>query len=359
MTGAYYVIPCGVLERVPALLRATAPEYGGNRDNFLPRSGCGWRRGFVAAFPDADVNALMDADEGPTHGYFTHYAGTLRFYFWSLQAKAIEELRLDPSGELARAPAAAPTAPPYFVWSYLSLDNRRVQAATQAVFERANAAVTGYFEARGLNDADAARAADAGLRQLMFGPDCGGADLPAESPRTLLMDGAPLSRIEAFMANARSQGHFVSTESAEILRCAEFGGIDPLAHIAAARPDALPLLSDIIDTDARNPFGKTPLMTAAQYDFTESVRFLLAHGADPNARTAPTGTAWAERTPLMYAAANASLGTIKLLLEAGADPLLADSKGLKALHYLLGLGPVPANPRLNAAELAEAARLLF
>ncbi len=64
-------------------------------------------------------------------------------------------------------------------------------------------------------------------------------------------------------------------------------------------------------------------------------------------------------TAATHAAANASLPTIRLLLEAGANPQESDSKGLRAVHYLLGLGPAPANPRLSAEDLAEATRLLY
>jgi hypothetical protein len=266
---------------------------------------------------------------------------------------------VDPEGVLARAPAATPTAPPYFVWSYLSLDNRRVQARFQSIFERAKTAVAAYFMGRGLSEADAARAADSGLRALIFGSDCGSAEMPATSLRTLLIDGAPLAEIERFVTSPRTRQPMAIVESAEMTHCAAFAGIDPLAHIAVARPDALPLLWDLIDPDARNAFGKTPLMTAAQFDIPDSVRMLLARGADANARTNPAGTAWAARTPLMYAAANGSLETIRLLLAAGADPQMADSKGLKALHYLLGHGPVPVNPRLSSGERAEAVRLLY
>ena len=65
------------------------------------------------------------------------------------------------------------------------------------------------------------------------------------------------------------------------------------------------------------------------------------------------------RTALMYAAANASLPVIKLLLAAGADPYQADTKGCRAIDYLLGFGPVPANPRPTPDKRMEAARLLF
>src|SRR5262245_27709598 len=58
--------------------------------------------------------------------------------------------------------------------------------------------------------------------------------------------------------------------------------------------------------------GATPLMYAALYGDAESVRVLLEHGADPNARNDANATA------LMYAVDDAA--KTQLLLEHGADP---------------------------------------
>ena len=120
-------------------------------------------------------------------------------------------------------------------------------------------------------------------------------------------------------------------------------------------------------------------MTAAQFNAADAVRQLLHAGADANAATnAPQDIAGnsprvendpssgcgdyaithGSRTALMYAAANASLDVIKALLVAGADKSKQDSRGLTALDYLQGKGPVPANPRLTGAELAAATKLL-
>jgi len=114
--------------------------------------------------------------------------------------------------------------------------------------------------------------------------------------------------------------------------------------------------------DERNNFGKTALMVAAQFDHLDSARLLLDRGAQVNATTwmqNGTGLAHDGRTALMYAAATGSLSMVKLLLERGADPHLADTMGRRAVDYLLGFGPVPANARMSAEERAEAARLLF
>ena len=367
--SAFYAIPCAVLVRVPALLEATKPQFYSNMDNFLPRSGCQWGRGSVRGFPEAETQAFMDAAEKPTHDFLANYDGTFRYGLYANLAEAHESLRVDPKGILAATPAKI-AAPPYLVWSYLSLDNRRIQAATQAAFERATTAVSAYYRSRGLTEAEAEQAADAGLRRLALGWNCGGAAVPPPSFRTLLLDGATLAHIKAFAASGRWRDPQVTLA---FRLCAQTAGLDPLVHVAAARPEILRFLLDFaarepdasvqgdldLAPEARNAFGKTPLMTAAQFDQPDSARLLLARNADPNARTDATGTDWARRTPLMYAAASGSLATIKLLLAAGADPQMADSKGLRALHYLLGLGPVAANARLSAGELGQAARLLY
>jgi ankyrin repeat protein len=53
------------------------------------------------------------------------------------------------------------------------------------------------------------------------------------------------------------------------------------------------------------------------------VKWLLAHGADPNARWSH----WdAEVTPLHLAVLGGHAAIVRLLLEAGADPRIRDSK---------------------------------
>ena len=59
------------------------------------------------------------------------------------------------------------------------------------------------------------------------------------------------------------------------------------------------------------------------------------------------------------AAANASLSTIKLLLVSGADPYQTDSKGFRAIDYLLGYGPTPPNPVLSKSDRVKAQELLY
>lgn len=66
-----------------------------------------------------------------------------------------------------------------------------------------------------------------------------------------------------------------------------------------------------------------------------SVRHLIAHGADPNARTIPgqrTYAFWRDtrtrgETPLHRAAAYASQEIVQLLLDAGADKTIRDANG--------------------------------
>ena len=80
--------------------------------------------------------------------------------------------------------------------------------------------------------------------------------------------------------------------------------------------------------------GLTPLMFAAQAGNVESVRLLLAAGADVNEGTQEVGP------PLLLAASNGREQVALLLLEKGADPNATDGYGMTALHWALEEGVV-------------------
>lgn len=88
----------------------------------------------------------------------------------------------------------------------------------------------------------------------------------------------------------------------------------------------------------RDSTGETPLHHALaknEPDRGSLVKLLLDHGADPNAKTKPgmgSSNFWRDvrtrgETPLHRAAAYAPIETIKLLLAAGADRTIRDANG--------------------------------
>lgn len=102
------------------------------------------------------------------------------------------------------------------------------------------------------------------------------------------------------------------------------------------------------DVDETNDFGKTPLQTAAQYGYLESVRILLAAGADINHRTDDGNCVHdtdddcirnGKRTALMYALQEGQYEVAKYLLDNGADISLLDSQAKSAFDYLIGRAP--------------------
>ncbi len=78
--------------------------------------------------------------------------------------------------------------------------------------------------------------------------------------------------------------------------------------------------------------GFTPLMFAAQAGDLDSVRILLAAGADVNEGTPDDGS------PLVLASFNGHEKVVLLLLEKGADPNATDGYGLTPLHWVLQEG---------------------
>lgn len=105
------------------------------------------------------------------------------------------------------------------------------------------------------------------------------------------------------------------------------GNPESLLTIAVKNPPALRyLLEQGLSVDRPNPFGKTALMYAVQYDNLEAVKLLLAAGADVNAEThIPLDSCnytikTSGYTPLHYASRYASRNLVELLLDAGASP---------------------------------------
>lgn len=146
------------------------------------------------------------------------------------------------------------------------------------------------------------------------------------------------------------------------------GGLTALAW-AAKRGDARSIETLVTYgavVDARDNGGATPLLHAVVADATPAVECLLGFGADPNARASGGGSGGRRRdagddspvsedgwSPLGWAARKGQLGSIRLLLTHGADvnargggggstPLIQAAMGghLKAVQELVSAGAV-------------------
>ena len=103
-----------------------------------------------------------------------------------------------------------------------------------------------------------------------------------------------------------------------------------LWHIAAAYagPEILALLpKEVLDVEARDLEGFTPLMTAGIWGNDTVGAFLLEQGADPNARDC------SRRSVLMLAALGGNAKLVERLIAAGADVNARDPRGWTPLFY--------------------------
>ncbi|WP_284397912.1 ankyrin repeat domain-containing protein [Dyella lipolytica] len=350
-----YAISCDVLQARPALVAATQARYGSNMDNFLPRSGCD-EAGDPAGYPTEAVATFSDDATNADGHFIDNFGGSMVYGFEKEQNSTETALKVDPASFLLPVVANVQDYP-YQNWGYLGLNNYRISLRLIAEFETAQRKLADYYVTMHMSHEQGMQAARNGLFALVFGGDCG-QSMPDTSPRVLLLKHAPLLAIQAALDK--------DDHSDELLAgCAQFGGIDPLLLIASGGyPEALDLLlAHGATVNDGNTIGKTALMEAAQFNQGQSVHMLLQRDANPNATTWPANDDALlhhdGRTALMYAAANASLSTIKLLLVSGADPYQTDSKGFRAIDYLLGYGPTPPNPVLSHSDRVKAQELLY
>jgi uncharacterized protein len=102
------------------------------------------------------------------------------------------------------------------------------------------------------------------------------------------------------------------------------------------------LLARGAKVDARDGFGRTPLLIAARLGDTETARRLLDHGADVNA------TASANFTPLHWAVHLGRRDLFNLLLDFGADVNALSIHGESPLHLAATQGSSEMIGRLTA-----------
>jgi len=124
---------------------------------------------------------------------------------------------------------------------------------------------------------------------------------------------------------------FVLIDAGADVTLFDLGGVTTLlqAAIYLDDPDLVQLLlkRDVPNDGSRSPIQYAPLMAAAGSGHVETVRLLLAAGAEVNAQSKEG------LTPLMDAALGGNAEVIDLLLHAGADPTLKSKAGKLAVDY--------------------------
>lgn len=192
-----------------------------------------------------------------------------------------------------------------------------------------------------------------------------------ELVRILLAGGADPNLVQSWGLTAMS---YAATTQAEVVAALLAAGADPQpiddsGHAAmvgaAARNDleVLELLHRAGASAQPRPSGYSPLHGAVQRGHFEAARWLLAHGADIDARKADrvtplhvalehghfelahalltagadvnvqTTDAYYRHTPLIQATRKGAVALVEALLAAGADPHVRDADGFSALWY--------------------------
>ncbi len=107
------------------------------------------------------------------------------------------------------------------------------------------------------------------------------------------------------------------------------------------------LLSEGLDVNSRDGFGRTPLMLAVHQNHGEIAKLLIDNGADPNARQSEGVS--------VLAIARRDLALVKLLVAAGADVTAQDDDGLTVLMCIAGDRSMPMENEIYKFLIASGA----
>jgi ankyrin repeat protein len=174
-----------------------------------------------------------------------------------------------------------------------------------------------------------------------------------------VLEGAPDATVSRLIERTK---WIISVDGSEATKKEVFAELNRALLLALEHPGAVRLLLEAgASADSEEPYGKTALMYAAQFDLLDTARLLLERGAKINSATRDMTSdddrycdspEIAYRTALHYAAANASLPMIRMLVERGANPAATlDDKRAPA-------DMIAANARLSPAEREAALALL-
>lgn len=386
-------IPCKLAAAHPELIAATAVRYGGGSDNFLPSIDCSITDQAPAL---KEYNNFLDSIGG---SYGECIGGSIRSVHARANMNFHANIMVDPEIVFGKYDPEYITEIPFEKFGMHNLDNYKKFESSLKLYEKAKKQlIKAFIDTKGLSPKTAEQYAEKTLAiEGSRGYWEGQYKNYKETRRYKILKNRPLDEIKKAENEMRPDyagSYFID----------QVGDPEPTLMIAVINPKALEFLlneektsalksvkegNEICDTEkydcpeeenmsagyantSLNDTGKTALMSAAQYNRLESVKLLLKHGANPNLQlkhpfdirnNGPTecstyNISYGKRTALMYAASNASLDVVKALLEGGADKTVPDSKGLRAIHYLLGEGPLPPNKVMTEAEFREAIKLL-
>ena len=398
------VIPCTLAAKHKWLINATYNRYAGGSDTFLPSLDCS----MSSKVPELnDYGRLLNSIGG---SYYDCIGGSIRKAHYKGEMTTDSILLINPEGMFGEYDPDYVEEIPFEIFGMHDLDNYDAYKKTIPLYNKTKEKLTkAFMETAGVSEKTALQYAQKALADKGYrGNWKNFYNDYKETRRYKILNKHPVEEIKE--AEEDLSLYLNSKDMA--------GSPDPLFHIAVIYPKALSFLLDEakekykkriegfgdegeesdkyysqkyftkkIDKNKREDdfrlsdhyadiavpeTGKTALMNAAQYNQLESVKLLLKHGANPNLTlkhpfeiedNGPTKCSkyninHGNRTALMYAASNASLDVIKELLKGGADKTIPDSKGLRAIHYLLGQGPLPKNTVMTEKELKEAVKLL-